>query len=272
MNAHTNITCSASTLADVMTNIELAPNLSRTRRRDLRSDVATIGRWLDLPLASIKADMAELRDRLAKLHHVQIGVSEKRVRNAISNVTAALKLSPTGPVTRRRKRQRSPAWQALLASCTQDWERYRLANLATFCSGRGIAPTGVDDAVMAAFREHLDATKLRKDPAAAVGMAIQTWNNLVKADDMQGLQALTSAKSAKRWTTPLSEFPVSFQEDLARWLDRLSPSNFLMGRRAEPAAAPKIDRERPHQGALRGIGPGGEGRSEDGDYLAFRPD
>ncbi len=227
MNQYANISASELTLADVLDAVDRAPNLSATRKRDLRSDVKAIARWLDRPASSINADAAILRPLLDRLHHVQIGVSEKRLRNAISNLSAAIKLAAVSHSPKRRTPYRTPEWKARLVACEKDWERHRLAGLATYCSERGIEEGDVNDAVIQAYRDHLDRENLRKDPDKATKMTVQTWNRLIDAGNAPHLQRLTPSRSDLHWTTPLSQFPQEFQADLDRWLDRSSKVDVL---------------------------------------------
>ncbi|NDR57912.1 site-specific integrase [Aliiruegeria sabulilitoris] len=227
MNQYATITAPELTMADVLRAVDRDPDLSATRRRDLRSDVAAVARWLDRAPASLKADAASIRALVDGLHHVQIGVSEKRLRNAISNVGAAIKLAAAAPSPKGRTPYRTPAWKALLASCGKDWERYRLAGLATYCSERGIDEADVDDAVIQSYRDHLDRQDLRKNPDKACKMTVQTWNRLIDQGTAPYLQRLTPSRSDKNWSIPLSEFPETFQADLEQWLARLAKVDLL---------------------------------------------
>ncbi|CUH44494.1 hypothetical protein [Ruegeria atlantica] len=227
MNQHTDISVTELNLADVLDAIDRATDLSATRKRDLRSDVKAIARWLDRPASSINADATELRARLDNLHHVQIGVSEKRLRNAISNLNTAIELTFATPVARRRTPYRTPEWKARLAACEKDWERHRIAGLATYCSETGIKESDVNDTVIPAYRDHLARKSLRKDPDRAIKMTIQTWNRLIDQGVAPHLQRLTPSRSNLHWTTPLSDFPQEFQADVDCWLDRVSNVDIL---------------------------------------------
>ncbi|WP_282121523.1 site-specific integrase [Ruegeria atlantica] len=227
MNQHTEIAAPALTFTEVLQAVESATGLSDTRRRDLLSDVATVARWLDRSPASVNTDAASLRPLLAGLQHVQIGVSAKRLRNAISNLTAAIKIATMAPSARRRTPFRTPAWKARLASCAKDWDSHRLAGLATFCSERGIEEGDVNDAVVLAYRDHLDQENLRKDPDKACKMTVQTWNRLIDQGTAPLLHRLTPSRSDKNWSIPLSEFPEALQADLERWLERLATVDLL---------------------------------------------
>lgn len=227
MNQHTNISVAQLTLSDILNAVDRAPELSATRKRDLLSDVRAFARWLNLPASSTKTDAAKLRDRINALHHVQIGVSESRLRNVISSLRAAIKLASATPVRKQRTPYRTPEWKARLAACERDWERHRIAGLATYCSEHAIYEDDVDDAVIQSYRDHLNRENLRKDPDKAVKKTIQTWNRLIGQQVFPHLQRLTSTRSNFHWTTPLTKFPQEFQTDLNRWLERLSNVDIL---------------------------------------------
>lgn len=227
MNQVTKIAAPVLTFSEVLRAVESAPDLSQTRRRDLLSDVTAVARWLDRSLASVRTDAASLRPLLEGLHHVQIGVSAKRQRNAFSNLRAAIKIATVSPSTVRRTPFRTPEWKARLASCSKDWDSHRLAGFATYCSERGIREKDVDDGLMAAYRDHLHQENLRKDPNKAYKLTIQSWNKFLDQGAAPYLQRLTPPRSEKRWATPLSEFPKSFQADLDRWIDRQTNVDLL---------------------------------------------
>lgn len=223
----TDLAKTARTLADVLQTIELHSDLSPTRKRDLCSDLKTLAKWLDRPLSAIKVDTPDLRNRLSKLHHVQLGVSEKRFKNVCAGLKASISLCLPKPVQNLERPERTEAWVALLEACPKDWERYRLARFADYCSELLIHPEYVDDETVAAFRAHLGSTNLKKDPELACAMVVQTWNNLVKRDTEFDLLALMVKRSDKYWTTPLTELPPSFQTEVEAYLICLGPEGRL---------------------------------------------
>lgn len=227
MNQQTPLALPMMNLADTLHAVVNAPDLSDTRRRDLLSDIATVSRWLDLPPSSIGVNATILRPLLDGLHHAQIGVSKKRLCNAISNLNTAIKISTVAPLPIRRAPFRTPQWKARLKSFQREWDSYRVSGLATYCSEHNLKDTQVDDGVMIAYRDHLIKTSLRKDPDKSCALTIQSWNKLIDQGLAPHLQRLTVTRSGKHWATPLTDFPDSFRADLDRWLDRLANVDLL---------------------------------------------
>ncbi len=210
----------APTLANIISALECV-DLSARRRRDLISAIRTTARLLNRNVAELPADMATLRERLAHIHHVQAGMSEKRLANVKADLAAALRIADTAIPRPRHEIVRMPEWEAFLGSLNQPWERHSLARLANYCSANGLSPSDVDDQVITLFRDHLSEASLAKDPDKTWKRTTQTWNSCVKRAGLN-LHALSPAKSNRYRTIELGQYPVSFQADLEAWIERLS--------------------------------------------------
>ncbi len=215
------IVAAGLTLGQVIERLEARTDLSDSRRRDLVSAVQTTARLLHRNPTEIDANVDALRGRLAAIHPVQAGISEKRLANVKSGLLAAIQITQTVYRVRIRKRPISPAWKAFLITIEVPWQRWSLSRLARFCSGRGIAPAAMSDEALEDFRKHLKSGQLAKDPDKVIKIVRQTWNGIA-ARSMTELPAL-SKPSPRRFTTrPLSTYPASFQDDLQAWLRRQS--------------------------------------------------
>ena len=195
------------------------PKLSKNRRRDLISAVNTVARLLNRRPAELPVNARDLRQRLSRVHPTQVGMSKKRFSNVMSDFTAALKLLPKKKANRSRQRTELPSWRAFRASLETDWQRYTLARLAHYCSGRLLSPECISDEVLEDFRNHLDETQIAKDPDKVVRIVRQTWNGFVERSGA-GLPRFTTPPSRRFITRPLSSYPSSFQDDLDAWLRR----------------------------------------------------
>ena len=78
-------------LQELYEKISSDSDLTETQKRDLRSAVTTLGRWLALPLNSVTADPRLLRARLSKLSAVRLGVKPKRLQNVVSGINVTLR-------------------------------------------------------------------------------------------------------------------------------------------------------------------------------------
>src|SRR5205814_6770600 len=79
----------APTLQDVVDLVAGNPDLSETRRRDLRSAVVTYGKVVGEPLSTIPMDLAAIRKTLDGVVPMQAKVSRKRWANLRSDLAAA---------------------------------------------------------------------------------------------------------------------------------------------------------------------------------------
>jgi integrase len=215
------------TLANVISALECA-DLAARRRRDLVSAVHTTARLLNRNVAELTADMAALRERLAGIHHVQAGMSSKRLANVKSDLAAALRVAAAATPKPAQKVVRSPAWNAFLGSLNPPWERHCLTRLANYCSANVLPPSDVDDQVMERFRDHLAEASLAKDPDKTWKRTTQAWNRCVKRAGLN-LAVLSTPKNARHRAIALAQFPASFQADLEAWIKRLSNPEFWTG-------------------------------------------
>ncbi len=60
-------------------------------RMDMISACNTVSRWLDLPLSMIPASAEFLRQKFKNIHHLQAGVTERRVQNVKSLLLKCLR-------------------------------------------------------------------------------------------------------------------------------------------------------------------------------------
>ncbi|WP_339951195.1 hypothetical protein [uncultured Albimonas sp.] len=220
-------TAKTATLQDLIDLLESGVGPAGSRRRDLISDLRTAAKLLRRNPSEIRADMEDLQRRFAGIHPVQAGVSPKRLANIRSSVERALRIARIAPRSKKPS-DRLPEWEVFLDGIDQEWNRYSLAQLANFASAKGIPPEGVDSALLPAFRAHLAASNLGKDPDKTVKITTQTWNGII-AGSSAPLCKLDSPTSDRFRTIPLKDFPRSFQADLEVWIDRLKGGDIWDG-------------------------------------------
>jgi hypothetical protein len=215
------------TLANVISALQCA-DLSARRRRDLISAIHTTARLLNRNVAELPADMGTLRERLANIHHVQAGMSAKRLANVKSDLAAALRIADAALPKPAHKIVRTPEWDAFLGSLTPPWEGNCLTRLANYCSVNSLSPSDVDDQVMERFRHHLSEASLAKDPDKTWKRTTQAWNRCVKRASLD-LGVLSTPKSDRYRAIALAQFPISFQADVGSWIQRLSSPEVWTG-------------------------------------------
>ena len=132
---------SLNDVRDRLDKVDLPP----TRRRDLKSAVTSIARLLGRRPEEIPANINWIHVQLRQVHPVAHGISKKRFSNIKSDALKALALTGCSRERADWLRQPSPAWQALLDRIPIKHDRWRLSQLAQYCSALGISPNEVND-------------------------------------------------------------------------------------------------------------------------------
>src|SRR5688572_14591800 len=104
---------SHTTLSEVLTALLAHRGLSATRLRDLRSAVVRVAELLGDPPDRIPVDLPAISARLATVHAVGKGISQKRLANIRSDFLAAMKASGLVKVPPKPRPGLHPAWAAL---------------------------------------------------------------------------------------------------------------------------------------------------------------
>ena len=112
------------TLADAAKRIG-ALELRASRRRDYLSAINAAAELLHRNPSELPADIADLRERLTPIHHVQAGMSPKRLANIKSDLAAALRRVLQCCVAPRSKVERSEEWAQFIGSLEPPWRALR---------------------------------------------------------------------------------------------------------------------------------------------------
>ena len=148
------------TLKDVVDRLTANPDLSDTRKRDLRSAVVIYGKLKGEPLSAIPLDLAAIRRTLEGIVPAQAKVSRKRWANLRSDLVAALDASGLQPMLKTADVELDCTWAALLRAVKDKAVMYGLSRLARWATARQISPAEVDDDVLERFFSELEATSL----------------------------------------------------------------------------------------------------------------
>lgn len=212
-------------LAKVILKLEALETLSDTRRRDLISAITRTATYLNRAPADLPTDAPALREVLATIHPAQAGISAKSLANVKSNLARALKETRTLPRDRPRV-DGTAEWRAYFGYAANKHQEWALTRFSSYCCSRGIEPEGVCDIVMAEFQDYLHPRLLTKDPAKLCKEMAQTWNGIVRRNELP-YTLLTYPPNPQYRCRPLSEYPESLQRDLNAYLERLSHANLF---------------------------------------------
>jgi integrase len=172
---------------------------------------------------------------VSQLHHARLGVTAKTFANHKSNARAALRWFCQEHNVPVRGVPLSAGWARLRDSIEHRGPRARLYGLMRYCSGRGIAPGSIDDAILDAYmRYRAETTALASNNTARRSVA-RTWNACADAIDGWPVPRLTEppvkAKDGPAW----EDFPEGLRKDIEAYLAGLKETRRgLNGKRIRP--------------------------------------
>jgi hypothetical protein len=210
-------------LSNIIAQIDGMTDLHPTRRRDLKSALNTIARLLGREPDRVPANINWLQVRLRIVVPVAHNISEKRLKNIKSDAIKALELTGCSRARSDWQRPPCPAWTALLEKVADQRNRWKLTQLAQYCTALGVAPEALSDEHTRGFLATLIVESFQKLPQKKVANAIWAWNRLrLEVDGWPDIQLSCLPRKKEPWTIPLEQFPQSLQEDVAIWADRLA--------------------------------------------------
>jgi hypothetical protein len=105
---------STATLQTVLDRIAGRPDITHSRKRDMRSAVLSFSTLADKAPASIPLDLSDFRRVLDETDGTLAKVSAKRRANLRSDLVAAIEVSGAHPMLKTGKLELHPAWKGLL--------------------------------------------------------------------------------------------------------------------------------------------------------------
>lgn len=212
----------APRMSDVLAQLDKTEGLAVNPLRDLKSAVRRICRLVDRAPEEVPANINWVHIRLRRVHPASVGISKKTLSNIKSSVLKALELCGCSRERRDWLRPPSPGWQALLERVPEVRDRWKLSQLAQYCTALGAEPDEVSDVHITGLVEALVADTFQNKPHQVAVHASKTWNRMRETVPGWPDIELTVPRRRQPWTTPLDRFPASFQEDVDRWLGRLA--------------------------------------------------
>ena len=208
--------------ADAIKAIAAATDLSEQIHRHWCSSLMGIAKAFDQPPELIPARYSAVRARMAALHHVPMNWTAKTVSNHRSNAKAALIWFRKEKDALPHGARLSPSWDRLRAQLTDPSTRFRLLPLMRFCSGFGIEPKAVDEAVIDRYMDHRERTTARPSTAASRRILARLWNACIgKIDGWPKVrlnEPPVKAAAGPAW----EDFSEGLRADVERELARLT--------------------------------------------------
>ncbi len=235
------------TLADVLDAVEMSPDLSPVRIRDLRSAISRFCALTGEVPGRIALDLAQLRNRLNAINPVTAGISPKSLANIRSDLFAAITASGLKPISPARQGL-TESWLALRSMLQTKRRRIGLSRLSHYGSAKGIEPSEIDDDVIAGFMDSVREASLHRKPNDLHRQTTVIWNEIVADFPELGLRPVSvpSFRSPPRrvdWSLLPESFRTDVEECLA-WCADTDP--FTADARARPLAPGTIRLRRAH--------------------------
>lgn len=228
---------------EAITAIERSADLSKGTKRHWVCSLRQVGKWLDRPFALIPARWTSIRMPVGQLHHAGLEVTAKTVANHKSNVAAALRWFGKEHNVSPRGMALLPQWAALRDGIDDRGRRARLYGLMRYCSGRGLEPDSVDDAILQDYLHYRsETTSLAANTMARRSIA-RTWNKCADDAADASRQRLTEPAIKPSEEPAWETFPEGLRHDVDTYLAGLGKMRKIDGKR-HPPCSPKTIKTR----------------------------
>ena len=237
----------AGTLQTVLDRLAANCDLSDTRKRDLRSAVASFAKLGEQPPGAIPLDLAEIRRILDRTIPARAKISPKRWANLRSDLAAAIEASGLRRVLKTAHLELDEVWSRLLALADEQI-RHGLSRFARWASLHRINPEDVDDSTIKRFIAELDEATLIRNLRNMPGTVAKAWNDLVELREASGLRPVEVPTNRPPPTRiPWQRLPPSFREDVERYFSWAAvPDPLAEGARARALAPLSLRLQRTH--------------------------
>lgn len=229
MNANLAVSLEVTTMADLIEAISRDDALSPTRRRNLTSSIRVMARALGMTPEMLPASFEALRERLSRFHPLSAGIRDKRWQNIRADVSFALKRFSTDPVVCHARAALTADWkhvrEVLRSSGSSGW---KLSRLAGFCSGRGVPPGAVNDAIMSEYGEMVRKSTLKTKPERHLREVCLHWNRAAESRPQLGLHVVAMPSARKRLTPDWADLHPKLRDEAEAWLLHLSTEGDIL--------------------------------------------
>jgi integrase len=198
--------------------IEQSADLSKSTKRHWVCSLRQIAKWLDRPLELIPARWTSICLSVGQLHHARVGVTAKTVANHKSNVASALRWFGKEHHVSPRGVELSADWATLRDGIDDRGRRARLYGLMRYCSGRGLEPNAVNDAVLGQYlRYRAETSSLAANTMAHRSIA-RAWNKCADGTAGGPRQRLAEPPVKAQAGPAWEEFPEGLRRDIDKYL------------------------------------------------------
>lgn len=214
-----------ATLEDVLKALEDNLHTDLTRHRARVSAIHRIAHFAHRPPCDMPAGIPALRRLIAALHPAQCGIKPKSLSTLKSNLADALRAVGAVPAD-GSPAGLSPEWSAFLDLAVAPQQKWGVKRFADFCAALDVAPEGVTQSHVDGYLDFLDDRLLTSTPEKHCKSMIDTWNHLVKRNDLPYTR-LSNRKGTQYRARPLGDYPGSLLKEIDAYLARLSHADIF---------------------------------------------
>ena len=234
-----------ATLQDVINRLIECPELSGSRKRDLRSAVMTYGKIVGEAPTAIPMDLAAIRKTLDGVVPMQAKVSRKRWANLRSDIAGAIAASGLCPMLRTAGLELDPEWSGLLEVADDIAIANGLSRFARWASLRHLAPAAITTSSMRHYFAELETGSLVRNLSFQQRNVPMLWNRLVALLPNRSLQRVElPQRVAKGDRIAWESLPASLREETEAYLRWCSVPDPLDENARSRALAPETLRLR----------------------------
>lgn len=208
------------TLADAIHLIQ-ASDLPKSKIGHWSCSVRAVAAALGPPPQSLPARWQALAHRVKQLHHARIKMSEKTLKNHISNLKAALRYLAGEKTIPGRGTPLAPDWASLRSLASHEMDRYYLTGLMRFASGQGVAPDAVGDEFIDRYMSYRRGVLVQDGSPRVQRSIVRAWNACVDDHPTWPRRKLTPAPLGGEPPVPWSAFPEPLRAEIDRYLKSL---------------------------------------------------
>ena len=213
-------------LAELKARLEQDSDLSARQQREMMSAINTTAKWLNLPTEMIPASAQFLRGKFQDIHPAHHHVTERRVQNIKSLILSAMRSQGLSTKLGSYLAEMSPPWMKLWDIIEgKQYFRTELSRFFRYCSKQEIAPSEINDQILADYLNALEAETFVKAPKVRQQSICRLWNKCVDPYRDQGwpqIKVAIPSYETRRYALDDTQLPSVLLCELNTYLEALS--------------------------------------------------
>jgi integrase len=190
------------------------------------SAINTTAKWLNLPAEIIPASARFLRGKFQEIHPAHHHVTKRRVQNIKSLILSAMRSQGLSTKLASYLAEMSPPWLRLWDIIEgEQYYRTEFSRFFRYCSKQRIAPSEINDQVLADYLQALEAESFVKTPKVRQQSICRLWNKCTELYQSQGwpqIKLVVPCYETRRYTLDSDQLPPVFLRELNTYLTSLS--------------------------------------------------